>query len=101
MVQDSGDVEAGLGSLLPILKKQFAVKKIGIFGSTARGTSSPSSDIDILVEFEKGGATFDHYMELIFYLEDVFKKPVDLVTTGSISPYMKPEIDREVIWCEG
>lgn len=101
MVQDSGDVEACLVHLLPTLRMRFAVKKIGVFGSTARETSSASSDIDILVEFEKGGATFDHFMELIFYLEEVFKKPVDLVTTSSISPYMKQEIDREVIWCEG
>lgn len=66
-----------------------------------RGTFSASSEMDILVVFEKSGAIFGHFMELIFYLRMYSKNPIDLVTPSSISPYMKHEIDREIIWCEG
>ena len=55
----------------------------------------------ILVEFEEGEATFDHFMELIQYLEDLLRRRVDLVTTRGLSPYLRPTIEKEVIWCEG
>ncbi|MEN4017774.1 MAG: nucleotidyltransferase family protein [Methanobacterium sp.] len=74
------------------------LKKIGIFGSYAKGQQNEESDVDILVEFEK--PTFDNFMELAFFLEDLFGKKVDLLTPKSLSPYMKPYVEKEVIWCE-
>ncbi|TAJ43171.1 nucleotidyltransferase family protein, partial [Methanofollis fontis] len=76
------------------------VQRIGIFGSVARGENTPTSDIDILVEFSRGKATFRNFMALIAYLEDLFGRRVDLVTTGGIDPYLRPTIEGEVIWCE-
>ena len=78
------------------IKKKFGVSKIGLFGSRARGEQDESSDIDILVEFEE--PSFDHFMELSFFLEELSGKPVDLVTTGGISPYIEPAIRKEVVW---
>ena len=46
---------------LPDLRQRFAVAQLGIFGSVARGTAGPESDIDILVELE-GPATLDGFM---------------------------------------
>lgn len=86
---------------IPDMKKMFGIRKIGIFGSVAAGKASDESDIDVLVEFEEGQATFDHFMELIQYLEDLLERRVDLVTTGGLSPYLRPSIEKEVIWCEG
>jgi len=83
------------------MKKMFGIRKIGIFGSVAAGKASDESDIDVLVEFEEGQATFDHFMELIQYLEDLLERRVDLVTTGGLSHYLRPSIEKEVIWCEG
>jgi predicted nucleotidyltransferase len=100
MDKDTKALKERLAQLVPGIKARFAVRRIGIFGSTVKGTHSPESDIDILVEFEEGGATFDNFTELIFYLEDKLEGPVDLVTTKGISPDMKPEIDRVVVWCE-
>lgn len=87
--------------IIPDLRRKFGIKKIGIFGSVAVGTASDESDIDVLVEFGEGEATFDHFMELIQYLEDLLKRRVDLVTTGGLSPYLRSSIEKEVIWCEG
>lgn len=76
------------------------MKRIGIFGSVARGEETDASDIDILVEFTQDHATFRNFMDLIQYLEDIFGRNVDLVTTGGIDPYLRPYIEDEVIWCE-
>lgn len=80
------------------IKTKYNVKKIGIFGSYAKGQQNEESDVDVLVEFEK--PTFDNFMELVFFLEDLFGKKVDLLTPKSLSPYMKPYIEKEVVWCE-
>ncbi|VVB92395.1 Nucleotidyltransferase domain protein [uncultured archaeon] len=72
--------------------KKFGVKRIGLFGSYLRNEQKPTSDIDILVEFEKGKITFDNYMELKFFLEDLFKIKVDLVMEDAIKPDLKPYI---------
>ena len=61
---------------------------------------TPMSDIDILVEFAGGKATFRNFMDLIEYLENIFGRKVDLVTTGGIDPYLRSYIEDEVIWCE-
>lgn len=78
------------------IKEKFGVSKIGLFGSSARDEQVESSDIDILVEFEK--PSFDRFMDLSFFLEELFGKTVDLVTTNGISPYIEPAIRKEVIW---
>lgn len=74
----------------------FGVKRLGLFGSFFRGTPSPESDVDLIVEFERGEKTFDHFIELSFLLEELFKRPVELVTPESMSPYLKPHITKNV-----
>lgn len=44
------------------IRQKFGVKKIGIFGSFARGEEKEDSDLDVLVTFEEGQKTFDNYM---------------------------------------
>jgi len=82
------------------IKSKFGVKKIGIFGSFARGDSGEQSDVDVLVEFEPDRNTFDNFMDLLFYLEDLFGKKVDLITTRGLHRYIRPFVEREVVWCE-
>lgn len=94
-----GDVRR-LEERLAWIREAFGAKRIGIFGSVARGEETPTSDIDILVEFARGRATFQNFMDLIRYLEDLFGRRVDLVTTGGIDPYLRRYIEDEVIWCE-
>jgi len=72
--------------------KDYGVKRIGLFGSYIRNEQRPTSDVDILVEFEKGKTTFDNYMDLKFFLEDLFKCKVDLVMQDAIKPDLKPYI---------
>lgn len=80
------------------IKERFGVKKIGIFGSFARGESLDKSDVDVLVEFIEGKKTFNNYMELKFYLEELFGRDVDLVIETSIKPRLKNNIVREAVY---
>lgn len=74
----------------------FGVKRCGLFGSFVRGEANAESDVDILVEFEPELKTFRNFMHLADWLEDLFGREVDLVTTESLSPFIGPHILREV-----
>jgi hypothetical protein len=78
------------------LENRFGVIKIGIFGSYARDSADLQSDIDILVEFNS--PTFDNYMDLKFYLEDLLKTPVDLVLNDALKKRLRPYITQEVVY---
>jgi uncharacterized protein len=74
----------------------FGVRSLALFGSVARDEATESSDLDFLVEFEDP-ATFDRYMDLKFFLEDLFGKPVDLVTRRSLKPQIRQTVLEEAI----
>ena len=78
------------------IKELFQVKRIGLFVSFARGEENESSDVDIMVEFEQ--PTFDNFMKLAFFLEDLLGRRVELVTPDSLSPYIAPYVKDEVVW---
>ena len=89
-----------LETVVPHLKKRFGVARIGCFGSVVRGEDRQDSDIDLLVEFAPGEATFRNFMELVYYLEDLFGRNVDLVTDQGLSKYIRQTVEEEVVWCE-
>ena len=73
---------------------QFGVKEIGLFGSYLGGEPKEGSDIDILVQFKEDEKSFDNYMGLKFFLEDLFDKEVDLVIKNTLKDHLKDEILR-------
>ena len=76
--------------------KGYGVKKIGLFGSYIRNEQRERSDIDILVEFEKEKITFDNYIHLKFFLEDLLGCKIDLVIRDDLKRRLKPYILKEV-----
>jgi len=76
--------------------REYGVKRIGLFGSYVRNEQKRKSDVDILVEFEKEKITFDNYMHLKFFLEDLLGCEVDLVILEDLKRQLKPYILREV-----
>jgi len=90
------DVEKKVKDSLPGLKKEYKVKSIGIFGSVARNSHSSNSDIDILVELEKGHKDFFNYLHLKEFLEKLLKAKVDLVIKEALKPGLKKAILKEV-----
>lgn len=80
------------------MKIKFHVSRIGVFGSFARGEGKKESDVDVLVEFEEGFKTFDNFMDLKYYLEDIFSRNVDLITVNALKPQLKDDILQNVIY---
>jgi len=80
-----------------LLKEQFGVTKIALFGSTARDTAQPNSDVDILITFDTP-ATSKRYFGVLFYLEDLLQHPVDLITEKALRPELRPFIEKETIY---
>ena len=74
----------------------FGVKRCGVFGSFVNRKHTAKSDIDVLVEFEPSQKTFDNFMRLAEFLEQLFGRKVDLLTVESLSPYIGPHILQEV-----
>ncbi len=74
------------------------VSRMGIFGSQLRGDPHDNSDIDLIVEFKDGKKNYDNFIELCFFLEDIFGKKIDLLTDESISPFMRSTIEQEVYY---
>jgi predicted nucleotidyltransferase len=72
------------------------VKALALFGSLARDEARPESDIDLLVEFD-GEPTFDRFMDLKFFLEDLLGRKVDLVTRAALKPRMRRIVEREAM----
>jgi len=80
------------------VRERFKITEIGVFGSYVRGEQREDSDIDLLVEFEKGYKTFDNYMELKFFLEEILTSKIDLVTKTAIRDEIKQNILSEVTY---
>ena len=77
--------------------QRLGVKRCGLFGSFVRDANiQAQSDVDVLVTFEPSQKTFDNFMQLSFFLEDIFNRKIDLVTPESLSPFISPHILSEV-----
>jgi predicted nucleotidyltransferase len=79
--------------------KSYGVRKLGLFGSYARGAESLSSDIDFLVELDK--KKFDNYMDLKIFLEKLFDCKVDLVIADAVKARFRKPIFEETIYAQG
>ena len=75
--------------------KRFGVKKLSLFGSVARGDEKSDSDLDFLVELEH--KSFDAFMGLKEFLEDLFNRKVDLVLADALKPRLRPQIMKEIV----
>lgn len=80
----------------PQLQRQFGVRSLALFGSTARGTAVDGSDVDVLISFD-APTTSQQYFGAQFYLEDVLKCPVDLVTDKALRKELRPFIERDAV----
>ena len=80
----------------PRLTERYGVTDLALFGSMARGASDADSDVDVLVAFD-GPATSARYFGVMFYLEDLLGRPVDLVTVKALREELRPHVEREAV----
>jgi predicted nucleotidyltransferase len=93
---DKHTVLTKLSDCMEEIKKRFSVKTLAIFGSIARDEAVQGSDVDVLVVFEHKGS-FDLFMDLKFYLEELLAVQVDLVTDKALRPQIRRAIEQEMI----
>ena len=79
--------------------RRYGVRSLGLFGSGARGTAREESDLDFVVEFER--KSFDAYMDLKAYLEDLLGCRIDLVVAEAIKPRLRDTILAEALHAPG
>jgi uncharacterized protein len=76
--------------------RDAGVRRLGLFGSFLKENPRTDSDVDLLVEFDPARKSFDNYWRLSELLEQELCRPVDLLTTESLSPHIGPRILAEV-----
>jgi uncharacterized protein len=89
---DRSEILTQLRHLLPELRRDYGVRSLALFGSHAKRTARPDSDIDILVEFDQTPSLL-RLIELEQYLGDFLGTPVDLVMRRAL----RPEIGRDIL----
>ena len=75
---------------------RHGARKVRVFGSVARGTARPSSDIDFLVEMEEGRSLLDH-AALILDLERLLKRSVDVASERGLRRVVRTEVLKGAI----
>jgi len=78
------------------LAENFGVESLTLFGSVARDEAQSTSDVDLLVEFNRPTGYFG-LVRLQLFLEPLLGCTVDLGTAGSLRPTMRQRIDQESI----
>lgn len=86
-----------LQNLKGMVRTQYRAELKGVFGSFARGEASANSDVDILVEFERGATLFD-LAELGDFLEEKLHRKVDIVTPMAIREELKKQIYTDMVY---
>jgi len=100
MIQESIENKKALMQILHTNKEQirsFGVKNLNLFGSfTKDNLVTDQSDIDFLVEFEEGKKSFDNFIDLNYFLEELTGRKVELLTHQSLSKFIGPHILKQL-----
>lgn len=93
---NKSDILSFLSTHKEELQETFLLTKIGLFGSYAKDTANENSDIDIAISTTKK----DFFLrdDLKEYLEEKFKRPVDVGYIDSFREYYKVKIEKEIIY---
>ena len=75
--------------------KNQPIQKAWLFGSFARGEETPLSDVDLLVEYDKGGISLLKHAAMICELEKILDRPVDIVQEKLLRPRVRENVNQE------
>ncbi|MDZ4655061.1 MAG: helix-turn-helix domain-containing protein [Coriobacteriia bacterium] len=95
-VMDLGECAARLRLHGSVLHDRFNMRRLGVFGSFADGTQTPSSDVDLLVETDDPGGL--RFLEAADYMETLLGRKVDLVRPDTLKDRLRSRVLREVIY---
>ena len=94
-MENSDQIIKDIQEAFPVLKEEYKVKTLGIFGSYIRGEQTDKSDIDILVDFDAPVSIF-RFVDLSDRLSAILHKKVDLVMRSALKPNIGKSILGEV-----
>lgn len=90
------EIQQELSKHLPELKERYGISYLGVFGSYVRREQKNTSDVDILVEFNRPG-TLIEFIHIQNLLGDILGVQVDLVEMSGLKPAIRPYVLAEVI----
>lgn len=79
---------------LPYLSAQYGIKRLGLFGSYAKGVQREYSDIDLVAEFESPPGL--KFIEFTDYLEQLLHAPVDVLTPAGIQAIRNAQVAQAI-----
>jgi len=95
-MEQLSEIKQVLTQLKPELSRRFHVQSLGLFGSVVRDDFSPSSDIDIIVDFDRPVGI--EFIDLAQYIEQRLQKKVDMVSRRGIKDKYFKTIEQEIIY---
>lgn len=95
-MEQLSEIKQVLAQLKPELSKRFHVQSLGLFGSVVRDDFSPSSDIDIIVDFNRQVGI--EFIDLALYIEERLQKKVDLVSRKGVKDKYFKAIEQEIVY---
>jgi len=79
---------------IPRLAMRYGLRRIGIFGSYARGAQRPDSDVDLIVEFDR--ALGLEFMDFVNEMEKILGKKTDILTAAGVSAIRNKSIVSDI-----
>jgi len=80
------------------LYDRYGVTRMGIFGSFVQGGKTITSDIDMVVEFEKSRKNIHSFLQLKRFLEKELSRKVDMGFEHSLKPIVRENIKEKIIY---
>lgn len=85
------------GDAIRELGRRYGARRIGVFGSVARGEERPDSDVDFLVDFPRGYDLFAQRLPLAQRLAELLGRPVDLVPEHELNRHIRDRVLKEAV----
>ena len=80
--------------------RSLGAKKVGLFGSFARGEQTRESDVDLLVDFLPEQKSYRNFLNVADLAERLLNRKVEVLTPQSLSPYLAPYIEKDVTYVQ-
>jgi len=79
-----------------IWQEHYGIRRIGLFGSFARGEEQTNSDVDLFVEFDRERIDLEKYLQFIEEVENIFGRKVDIITRDGKESIRIPEVKKNI-----
>jgi uncharacterized protein len=77
--------------------KRLGVARLYLFGSTARGEATESSDVDLFFDYEKGKFGIFELMDVKEYAASILGRPADIMTRDSLHKMIRQHVEASAV----